>query len=237
MASLTSYHLHIQELHRQVKRQVDALVILGDRFANEAQYQYRHDQARSLDDLKERLVHEIKDIEKMETASSIGSMQGTLIAGGVKFAVGFLLALASRSEDHPFSVGLQFAESSLERTTPFGNIVIAVGTGGLPYDVKTISVSKLARDKDKEESEVTAILESRFHVMTIDNFFIILEELKGKVLQGVLTLPVLASYLNQQSKRPKNTYSYEGSSFLLSPTGLSLRPVPPPAIAGTGLHT
>ena len=195
MASLTHYQMHIQEMCRQIKRQVDALVILGDRFASEAQYQYRHDQARSLDDLKETVEQEIKDMQRMETASAIGSMKGAIIFSLAHFTIGIIGAVAIRSDEHPFSVGLQFAEHSLERTTPFGSIVIAVDSGGIPDDVKAISVSKLARDHDKEESEVTAILESSFHVMTIDNFFIILEDLKGKVLKGRLTLPVSASYL------------------------------------------
>ena len=202
MASLTSYHLHIQELHRRIKRQADALVILGDRFAREAQYQYRHDQAASLDDLRKRMEQEVRDIKGIETASSIGFTQGTLIAGGIKFAIGSLWALASRSDEHPIWKGLRLAESSLERTAPFGRIVIAEGSGGLPDDVQVIPLSKWAREQDKEESEVIAALESSFHVMTIDNFFIILEELKGKVLRGALTLPVSASYLNQQSKQP-----------------------------------
>ena len=202
MEDMTHYQLYIQEMCRQIKRQADALVILGDRFTSEAQYQYRHDQARSLYDLKERVAHEIKDIERMETASSIGSMKGAVLFGLAHFAIGIIGAVGIHSDEHPLSVGWQLAEKSLERTTPFGNIVIAVGPGGLPYDVKTISVSKRAREQDKEESEIIATLESSFHVMTIDNFFIILEELKEKVLQGILTLPVSASYLNQQSKQP-----------------------------------
>ena len=197
MASLTNYHLHIQEMRRQLKRQVDALVMLGDRFAREAQYQYQHDQARSLDELMKRVEQEIKDMKGMETAASIGFMKGAVIFSLAQFAIGSLLAAAIRSDEHPLSVGARLAESSLERTATFSNIVIAVGTGGLPYNVKTISVSKLARDHDKEDSEVIATLESSFHVMTIDNFFIILEDLKGKVLQGVLTLPVSASYLDK----------------------------------------
>jgi len=195
--SMIHYQMHIQELHRRIKRQVDALVILGDRFAGEAQYQYRHDQARSLDDLKNSVEQEIKDVTRTETASAIGFMKGAFIFGLAQFAIGSLWAKASHSEEHPFSVGWQLVENSLERTAPFGNIVIAVGTGGLPGDVKVISVSKWARKQDMEESEVIASLKSGYHVMTMDSFFATLEELKGKVLKGVLTLPMSASYLDK----------------------------------------
>ena len=200
MESMTQYQLHIQELHRRIKRQVDALVILGDRFAGEAQYQHRHDQARSLDELKKRVEQEIKDFDRTETGSSIGFMKGAFIFGLAHFAIGIVGAKASHSEEHPFSVGWQLAENSLERTAPFGKIVIAVGLGGLPGDVKVIPVSKWARKQAMEESEIIAALESSYHVMTKDNFFIIVEELKGKVLEGVLTLPVSASYLNRWEK-------------------------------------
>ena len=215
--SMIHYPLHIQEMRRQIKRQADALPILGDRFAGEAQCQYRQDQARSLDDLKKRVEQEVKNVERMEAASSIGSMKGAVIFGLANFAIGSICAAAIHSDEHPLSVGLQFAANSLERTAPFGNIVIAVGPRGVPDDVEVIPLSKIARQQDKEESEVTATLESSYHVMSVESFSDALEELKGKVLEGRLTLPVSASYWNHQSKQPQNTYSCEVSSFLLSP--------------------
>jgi len=196
VASMTHYQMHIQELHSRIKIQVNAMTMLGDCFVHEAQYQYRQDQARSLDELKKRVEREIKDIEGMETASSIGYMKATLIASGAKFAIGILWGVARHSEEHPLSVGMRLAQNSLERTAPFGNIVIAVGSGGLPDDVEVIPLSKWARDQDKEESEVIASLRSGYDVMSVESFFSNLEELKGKVLEGLLSLPVSASYLD-----------------------------------------
>lgn len=196
MESMIHYQMHIQELHSCIKIQVSAMTMLGDCFVHEAQYQYRDDQARSLDDLKKRVQREIKDIERMETASSIGFAKGTLLVGLAQFTIGSLWAVVSHSDEHPLSVGLGLVENSLERTAPFGTIVIAVGPKGFPDDVQVIPLSKWARDQDKEESEVVASLRSSYPVMSAERFFGALEEVKGKVLKGVISLPV-SDYLDK----------------------------------------
>ena len=201
MESMTHYQLHIQELHSRIKRQASDMIMLGEYFTHEAEYQYRYDQARSIDDLKKRVVQEIKEIESMETASAIGFTKATLIASGAKLAIGILWAVARRSEEHPLSAGMRLAQNSLESTAPFGTIVIVVGSGGLPNDIKVIPLSQWAREQDKEESEVVASLRSSYDVMSLESFFGTLEELKRKVLEGTVTLPALAFNLGRQYEK------------------------------------
>jgi len=75
-------------------------------------------------------------------------------------------------------------------------VVVAVGSKGIPDDVRTVSLSRVARETGRTESEVRAALESRdYRIMMLDEFLRLLEELKEKVLGGTATLPFIEARL------------------------------------------
>ena len=196
MESMTGCISKIAELQYRLTQNKDAIITLQEIMAEKAQYQSRYDQVQCLDTLKGRVEREVHNMRRMETAASNGFEKATLLAGAVEYTVAGLIAWLVHSNEHPLSVGARWA-TSWEEDKPFGTIVVAIGPEGLPDDVKVISVSQLARDQDKEESEVAASLESSYHVMSVESFFGTLEELRAKVLEGLLSLPMLACYLHK----------------------------------------
>ena len=196
MESMTGCISKIAELQYRLTQNKDVIITLQEIMAEKAQYQSRYDQVQCLDTLKGRVEREVHNMRRMETAASNGFEKATLLAGAVEYTVAGLIAWLVHSNEHPLSVGARWA-TSWEEDKPFGTIVVAIGPEGLPDDVKVISVSQLARDQDKEESEVAASLESSYHVMSVESFFGTLEELRAKVLEGLLSLPMLACYLHK----------------------------------------
>ena len=196
MDRMSTFQQSAEVLCRQAKEQAAVLEPLGDIFAQEAKRLVRYDQAVCLRWLNARVLHEVDDIQRMETAASDGFTKATLITGMTKLALGGLVATVTRSRK-AFSVGARLAESNLSRTQPFGNVMVAVGRGGLPNDVEVISLSRLARESDRLESDIEAALQTHgYLLMTPKVFSRVLTGLERRVLDGSLSLPVTGDQLS-----------------------------------------
>ena len=194
MESMIGYESQLVELRCKVDQYKNVIMLLQDIMAEKARCQSRYNQVQCLDTLRWRVEGEVHYIQRMETAASNGFVKGTLLAGAVEFTIASFVAWLCHSNEHPLSVGARWA-TSWETNKPFGTIVVAIGPGGLPDDVEVISLSRRAREQNTEEAVTIASLKSGYHVMSIDGLFNALEDIRGKVLEGRLTLPVSASYL------------------------------------------
>jgi len=196
MESMTVYQQGIKALYRQARQQAAALEPLGDIFAQEAKQLFRYDQAVCLRRLKTRVMHEVSNTLEQETTASNAFTKTALVMGAAEFALGGLVAAMFRSR-RVFSVGTHLAQSELSKTKPFGTVLVAVGHGGLPNDVEVVSLSRLARESGRLESDIEAALQtSGYLLMTPQTFSNVLDELKCKVLNGSLSLPVAGEQLS-----------------------------------------
>jgi len=195
MESMTVYQQGIEALCRQAREQAAALEPLGDIFAQEAKRLFRHDQAVCLRRLKARVMREVSNTLEQETTASNAFTKTALVMGAAEFALGGLVAAMFRSR-RVFSVGTHLAQGELSKTKPFGTVLVAVGHGGLPNDVEVVSLSRLARESGRLESNIEAALQtSGYLLMTPQTFSNVLDELKCKVLNGSLSLPVAGEQL------------------------------------------
>lgn len=190
MDSISSFQQSVEVLYRQAREQTAAIKSLGDVFDQETSYLVRHDQAVCLRSLRIRVLGEVDNIQELETAAGYGFNEAALITGMTELALSGLLAAIIHNR-HAFSIGTHLAEGDLTRKAPFGNVMVAVGHGGLPDDVKVISLSRLAREADRPESDIEAALQNQgYLLMTPEAFSSIVTELERIVLDGSLSLPV-----------------------------------------------
>jgi len=190
MESVMVYRQRREGLRCQVKALEEAVRALDNAFAQEAEHLRRQDQAQCLDDLRARVAQEVTEIQRAESAASYSFTKGTLISGLMKFAIGGAMAAMLHSKEHPLLVGANLAGDDFTRTKAFGTVVVAVGPKGIPDDVLTGSLSRVARESGRTESEVRAAFEGRdYRIMMPDEFLRLLDELKDKVLGGTATLP------------------------------------------------
>lgn len=83
-------------------------------------------------------------------------------------------------------------------------MAVAVGPKGIPDDVLTGSLSRVARETSKPESEVRAALEGRgYRIMMPGDFLRSLGELREKVLGGTATLPFTEAIFSLKPLVPK----------------------------------
>lgn len=198
MEAMRHYHQLVKVLLQQARKQRSALELLTGVFANEAQWLFRHDQAVCLRRLKARVMHEVNNTLEQEIVASNAFTNTALIMGAAEFALGGLVAAMFRSR-RVFSVGVHLAQIELSKIKPFGTVLVTVGHGGLPDDVEVVSLSRLARELNSPESDVEASLQAHgYFLMTPDSFSLLVDKLKGRVLDGSLALPIAGEQLRAE---------------------------------------
>ena len=107
------------------------------------------------------------------------------------------VAIQMASEDKR---ALAFSDHLLKnlggKERPYGMVLVSIGPKGLPDDVGVVSVSELARESDREESEVISKLRERGHLLLSEEAFSrLIDRLIADVQEGRLLLPVPAEKL------------------------------------------
>jgi len=159
-------------------------------FAHTATRLARHDQAARLQSLKSKVLDDVKFLLDAESSAKSGFIEGRSISAPLSFAIGGLVGMFLHHEN-PIETGLNTASSTLRKKLPFGTVLVAIGQGGLPDDVKAISLSALARQSGTTESAMRkAIVIKGYLLMTPEGFAAMMDGIEHLVLDGSLSLPV-----------------------------------------------
>ncbi len=145
MESMTACRQWVEELRCRARAQVDALGVLENALAREAEHLRRRDQARCLDALRARMAQDVADMRRREVTASLSFNEVALISGLAKFAIGSLIGVALRANEHPLSIGAKLAASDFARSAPFRTVLVGVGPGGVPDEVNILPISRYAR--------------------------------------------------------------------------------------------
>jgi hypothetical protein len=196
MATLTDYDQELVEMARKAQVLVAAVNDLAHALDSEAVHLQRLDQAASLRSLRARVESEVAGLQHVETLQHVSSVKGKLVASGLSFALGGLAAALLRPEANPLPFAARLAGDALSDREPYGRVVVAIGPGGVPDDVRAVSVSGLARELGQPEAGVLAALSrAGYLVFNPQAFYGALQELEEKALRGSLTLPVLPAHI------------------------------------------
>jgi len=199
-----AYPPRIEGLRCEIKALEEAVVTLDKAFAQEADHLRRYDQAQCLDDLRARLTQEIAEIQRAESAASYSFTKGRFLTGLAKAFGASLSSVARPTNENPLIIGARYAAGEWRKSAPFKTVAVVVGPKGIPEDVRTVSLSRVARETGKPESEVRAALEGRsYRIMMPGDFLRFLGELKDKVLKGTATLPFIEARFSLKPLVPK----------------------------------
>ena len=192
MENMMAYRKKIEELRCQVRAMEETMEVINKAFAQEADHLCRYDQAQCLDELQARVAQKISYEELMESSASLRYTEARLISGVAKAVGATFGSLVRPTNENPLIIGARYAADEWRKSAPFKTVAVAVGPKGIPEDVQTVSLSRVARETGKPESEVRAALEGRgYRIMTPDEFLWFLEKLKDQVLKGTATLPFI----------------------------------------------
>jgi hypothetical protein len=108
------------------------------------------------------------------------------------FATAGIAGLMFRLKQHPMKLGATLAYEQLSNTEPYGTIMVGVGPGGVPRDVRVFSISRYASQQGFSEAKIIAELQAKgFRLFTPRAFNDFLSSLKNEVLKGTSILPTV----------------------------------------------
>ena len=195
METIASFEELIQTMRSELEQQTIALERLAIAFAGSDIQLIRHDQVARLRILKSRIMEEVQNIKRSESASQSSANTEALLSSGTAFIFGSLF-MAQMGRQDALDIGSRMAELSLTKNIPFGLVLIAIGKEGLPEDLKIIPVSRFARESTKTEPEVEANWKHDGYVLvTPDQFAELLDKAAQAVLDGSLCLPTAVDEL------------------------------------------
>ncbi len=150
----------------------------------------RRDQAECVRNLKSRVLAEVKCLLDSESSDKSSFSKAKRAFAPASFAVGGLMGIFLH-HDNPLATAFNEAGVTLGKNLPFGVVLIAIGKGGLPSDVKVIPLSRLARESGISESGMREILSGKgYFLITHQVFDETLDEVEHCVVKGVLSLPL-----------------------------------------------
>lgn len=190
MEDLRGHDMHLNKLQHQARTLTSVGLSLVSLFAQEASWLSREDEASRLRVLHYVILEQLDGAKRSEDAASDGHSKASLVFSLGGLAAGLLIKKVSKNERLSALSG-HLLNSLVDEQSPFGTVLVCIGPKGLPDDAAVVSISRLARESDRQESEVTNELkEWGFLLLSKEEFSLIIDKLVVDVREGRLRLPI-----------------------------------------------
>ena len=169
----------------------ESLPILLEQEASQLQ---RGDQVQQLYRLCRRIAGDLEIVRQEEDRAR----SGETFATSFDYVTGLATSLIAKGLDNNLLRVMSdhlIAAPTHPRLT-YDNVFVAIGPKGLPDDVEVVSVSRLARESQRPESDVIKELRSAGNLLFTERLFTLLvDTLSSRILKGEISLPVPADRL------------------------------------------
>jgi len=197
MEGMTPSHTFPKNLRCQARHLTSVVLSLINLFAKEARRLSRKDEASRLEGLRSSIRQQLHRVRSSEDTANYGHIQADLISSLGGLALGVIVKRISKNERLS-----AFADYLLENPTskerPFGMVLVCIGPKGLPDGVEVVSISRLARESDRQECDVINELQQRGYLLfSEETFSLLIDRLINGVLEGRLLLPISVEKLTE----------------------------------------
>ena len=190
MEGLNSFHTYLKNLKHQARRLTSTCLSLIALFAQEANRLNREDEASRLKALYSSIRQQLDLAKWSEDSASYGHSKADLISSLGGLALGGIVKRVSKNK-RLSAFADYLLESPINKELPFGSVLVCIGLKGLPDDVRVVSISKLARESNRPESEVIHELqECGCLLFSEKEFSLLIDRLIDDVREGRLCLPI-----------------------------------------------
>lgn len=195
MEDLTPCITILKNLRYQARKLTSTGLSLTNLFAQEASRLNRKDEASRLKTLYSSMGQQLDRVKHSEDAASDSHCKVDIIASVVKLAVGSTIKMTSKDKLLSAISG-RLLNNLAGKQRPFGTVVVSIGPKGLPDDVGVVSISRSARESNREEPEVIDDLqECGYLLFSEKTFSLLIDKLINDVQEGRLHLPIPAEKL------------------------------------------
>ncbi len=181
----------LQELRSQAKKLASACQGLDSFLAYQSDRLHCEADIERLNTLTAKLKLHLREVELSEKTARQASENADALRNTTKLIVeGIGNAMGKKAFVTAFDKSLQGRYDSKQRC--FGFSAVCVGKGGLPDDVRVVSISELARGKNLPESEIVLQIErSGELVFKPDDFWQLVKGLIEDIASKQAKLPIL----------------------------------------------
>jgi len=204
METVKSSHNHLENLQSQANKLTEAGLALNTLFAAEESRLNRENEASSLRTVHRTIVEQLEREEYSESYASYGDSRINLAFSLAGLAAKAIVAVTTKSQQARDIVGDTF--DTITRKKPFGTVMVCIGPKGLPDDARVISISQLARESNRPQTEVMSKLQDDGYLLfSKEAFSLLIESLIGAVRGGKLDLPASRDKLTEigQLEKPR----------------------------------
>ena len=190
MEALTLNSSYLKSLRHQVRKLTAASLSLSSLFAEEAVRLSWGDEASRLEALYFSIRQHLDWAKRIEDAASCRHSDVSLKISLGNLVVGGAIKMLSENK-RLLSISDRLLRGLGDEQRPFGTVLVCVGPKGMPDDVQVISISQLARESNREESEVMNKLQRHGYLLFGEEAFsLLIDRLTCDVREGRLSLPI-----------------------------------------------
>lgn len=190
MEGLESFHIYLKNFQHQAGILAEAVVSLSKSFEAEADRLTIEDGVRRLKEIQATVVSELERLRQMEDAASNNSRRAILRFEVVGLAARIIVAASTENRRTRNFVNQVF-DTDANKKPPYGTVMVCVGPNSLPDDVRVVSISGLARESNRPESEITQKLQKGGCLLfSQERFSHLIDRLVIDARAGRLYLPI-----------------------------------------------
>ena len=190
MAGLDSVHANLKNIYEGAQTLAATAISLDEAFEAEATRLKRQEAVRRLKSLRTTILEDLKRTRNLESIARYAQTKAGAVISLTSSAIKlFTEAITDNPQTRNFVNGV-FSANHHDKPI-FGTVMVCVGAKGLPGDVRVISVSALARQSNRLESDVTRELREQGDlILSEETFYSLMDKLTELVREGQLVLPV-----------------------------------------------
>ena len=189
MATLKISHSYLEDLRSETKALIQGASALNGLFDKEEARLKREDEASSLRAVCRTIVEQLERIKWSESSACYGDTRANLIFSLTGLAAKIVVAATTKSQRAWNIVSNVFDTEGQKR--PFGTVTVCIGPKGLPDDVRVASISQLARESNRPQTEIVSKLQDDGYLLFSEEAFsLLIQRLIGAGREGKLHLPV-----------------------------------------------
>lgn len=208
---------YLLDLKERLRELGSACEEINTFFANEADRMARKADVKRLQNLTVSLRQRLEEAIWRENAARSASLKGDAVgSAGELIAEEIGSAMGEHAWVEKFEKSLTARRAARKRS--FGMIMVFVGKGGLPDDVRVVSISELARAQNQPESAIILGLEERGVLLfTPDEFWQLIERLVRDIRKGKSKLPIDSRQLIVTNVPAKKAVARFRNAVVVSP--------------------
>ncbi len=176
------------ELIRRIDAQKSTLHGLNNLIRSTAVDRLRQDRLGELQTLQRRIESRVHTLQALETSAACSQAQANLIGGAAGLIFGSLAA-SMHGAEKPIYNGIRLSQQMLQRKSPSGTIMVAIG--GTPIEVEAVSISQMARDLAiTEAGALNSLRDKGYYIVNVHQFDQVVNAIRTGLITGATPITI-----------------------------------------------